>query len=96
VSLFSAFYSGLSGLNTYSLAMNVIGNNIANINTVGFKAGVTNFQDLFSRTVSGTERAFQIGLGVSLSDVATSQAQGAIQTTSNPTDVAIKVTDSLC
>ena len=70
--------------------MNVIGNNIANINTIGFKSGMTNFQDLFSRTVSGTERAYQVGLGVGIADVTTSLVQGAIQSTSNPTDIAIQ------
>jgi len=90
MTLFSSFYSGLSGLNTYSLAMNVIGNNIANINTVGFKAGISNFQDLFSRTISGTQRSFQVGLGVTLSDVSTSLAQGALESTASPLDVAIQ------
>ena len=52
MSLSSSLFSGISGLNTLGNAMTVIGDNIANVNTVGFKSSRVSFQDVLSQTVS--------------------------------------------
>ena len=67
-----SLYSGVSGLQNHQIRMDVIGNNISNVNTVGFKKGRVNFQDLISQSMSGAARPTdevggvnpkQIGLG---------------------------------
>ena len=60
-----AFSSGLSGLNANSVYLSVIGNNLANINTIGFKSSSVSFMDLVSQTVGGSSaNPMQVGLGV--------------------------------
>ena len=60
-----SFSAGLSGLNANSTYLSVIGNNLANINTVGFKTSAVSFADLVSQTVGGTSvNPAQVGLGV--------------------------------
>jgi flagellar hook protein FlgE len=86
----SAMYSGVSGLNTNSQAMSVIGNNLANTNTIGFKGGRTVFSDLLSSNVSGSGGMSQVGRGVGLSTVDNIFSQGTFETTSSGTDVAIE------
>ena len=66
--MLTSFYSALSGLSAYASALNVVGNNIANINTSGFKGSSINFYDLVTRTfngvsASGSGNPMQIGLG---------------------------------
>ncbi len=51
-----SLYSGVSGLQNHQIRMDVIGNNISNINTTGFKKGRVNFQDMLSQTMSGAAR----------------------------------------
>ncbi|MGD9947951.1 MAG: flagellar hook protein FlgE [Desulfobulbus sp.] len=86
----SAMFSGVSGLNANSHAMSVIGNNLANTNTLGFKGSRAVFSDLLSSTVSGSGGSSQIGRGVSLSSVASVFSQGTFETTTSGTDVAIE------
>jgi flagellar hook protein FlgE len=86
----SAMFSGVSGLNTNSQAMSVIGNNLANTNTLGFKGARTVFSDLLSSTVFGSGGASQVGRGVGLSTVDNVFSQGTFETTSSDTDVAIE------
>ncbi len=86
----SAMYSGVSGLNTNAQAMSVIGNNLANNNTLGFKGARTVFSDLLSSTVFGSGGASQVGRGVGLSTVDNVFSQGTFETTSSDTDVAIE------
>ncbi|MDX9835407.1 MAG: flagellar hook protein FlgE [Desulfobulbus sp.] len=86
----SALYSGVSGLNTNSQAMSVIGNNLANTNTLGFKGARTVFSDLLSSNVSGSGGKSQIGRGVGLSTVDNVFSQGTFESTSSDTDVAIE------
>jgi flagellar hook protein FlgE len=86
----SAMYSGVSGLNTNSQAMSVIGNNLANTNTIGFKGGRTVFSDLLSSNITGSGGSSQIGRGVGLSTVDNIFSQGTFETTSSGTDVAIE------
>jgi flagellar hook protein FlgE len=86
----SAMYSGVSGLNANSQAMSVIGNNLANTNTLGFKASRTVFSDLLSSNVAGSGGMSQVGRGVGLSTVDNVFSQGTFETTSSGTDVAIE------
>ena len=86
----SALFSGVSGLNANSQAMSVIGNNLANTNTIGFKGSRTIFSDMLSSNISGSGGASQIGRGVGLSTVDSMFRQGTFETTSSDTDVAIE------
>ena len=86
----SALYSGVSGLNTNSQAMSVIGNNLANTNTVGFKGSRTVFSDLLSSTVFGSGGASQVGRGVGMSKVDMIFSQGTFESTESDTDMAIE------
>jgi len=93
-----SLWSGVSGLNAHQVAMDVEGNNIANVNTTGFKYSRTNFQDLLSQTVKastapqgnlGGKNSLQVGLGTTVSSVETIFKQGSIQNTDKSTDMAI-------
>lgn len=86
----SAMFSGVSGLNTNSQAMSVIGNNLANTNTLGFKGSRSVFSDLLSSSVFGSGGMSQVGRGVGLSIVDSIFEQGTFETTSSDTDVAIE------
>jgi len=86
----SALYSGVSGLNTNSQAMNIIGNNLANTNTLGFKGSRSVFSDLLSSNIFGSGGNSQVGRGVGLSTVDNIFSQGTFETTSSGTDVAIE------
>ena len=88
--ILSSLYSGVSGLATNGNAMSVIGNNIANNNTIGFKTGRTLFSDLLSSSVSGSGGASQIGRGVGLSGVDNIFSQGTFENTEQNTDLAIE------
>ncbi|HOO46232.1 MAG TPA: flagellar hook protein FlgE [Deltaproteobacteria bacterium] len=85
----SSLYSGISGLSTHGNAMGVIGDNIANVNTIGFKSSRTTFEDVLSQSVSTASGSSQIGRGTALSDVDTLFQQGSFESTSNATDLAI-------
>ncbi|MNJ43243.1 flagellar basal body rod protein FlgG [Paenibacillus fonticola] len=94
-----SMYSGVSGMRGFQTKLDVIGNNIANVNTVGFKAGRVMFKDIMSQTVSGVTapsdegaggiNARQIGLGVSIGSIDTLHTQGSAMTTNNPLDLRI-------
>jgi flagellar hook protein FlgE len=86
----SALYSGVSGLNTNSQAMSVVGNNLANTNTLGFKGSRTVFSDMLSSTIFGSGGRSQVGRGVSVSKVDNIFSQGTFQSTASDTDVAIE------
>ena len=95
MSLYSAFYSGLSGLATNANALNVIGNNLSNINTVGFKGSSTTFRDIFSTSVGGVStqgngNPIQFGLGVQVNSVSQDFSQSSFQSTGNAMDMAIQ------
>jgi len=87
MSVTSALYTGVSGLLNNGEAMNVIGNNIANVNTVGFKQGRTLFSDLLSQNVGNNS---QIGKGVQLQAVQNVFTQGSSQGSENITDLSIQ------
>ncbi|MFD1558534.1 flagellar hook protein FlgE [Paraburkholderia silviterrae] len=82
------YQQGLSGLAAASNDLDVIGNNIANANTVGFKQSTAQFADVYANTVA-TSVNTQIGLGASLSQVQQNFSQGTITTTGQALDVAI-------
>ena len=85
----SALYTGVSGLDAMSSELSVIGNNISNSNTVGFKGGSVTFANLLSTSLGATSST-QTGNGVSLESVGTDFSQGTLQTTSNPLDMAVQ------
>jgi flagellar hook protein FlgE len=92
-------FSAISGLRGNQVMMDVIGNNIANVNTVGFKSGRVNFQDILSQTLRGAAapngglgsiNPAQIGLGMTVAGIDVLQSQGNLQTTGKLTDMAIQ------
>ncbi len=86
-----SFSAGLSGLSANSTYLSVIGNNLANINTVGYKSSSVSFADLVSQTVGSTsENPTQIGLGVVTGSISPVFSQGNIENSSEPTNVAIQ------
>ncbi|MDU4697785.1 MULTISPECIES: flagellar basal body rod protein FlgG [Paenibacillus] len=94
-----SMYSGVSGMRGFQTKLDVIGNNIANVNTVGFKSGRVMFKDIMSQTVSGVTapadgesggiNAKQIGLGTSIGSIDTLHTGGSAMTTNNPLDLRI-------
>ena len=87
--MLGSMFSGISGLMSNSQAINVVGNNIANVNTIGFKGSRATFSDLLYQSVNGTAGASQVGRGSTLTTVDTQFAQGSFESTSEPTDLAI-------
>lgn len=86
----SALFSGVSGLNTNSQAMSVVGNNLANTNTLGFKGARSVFSDLLSSTIFGSGGSSQVGRGVNISKIDNIFSQGTFESTASDTDVAIE------
>ncbi|MFQ5455218.1 MAG: flagellar hook protein FlgE [Nitrospirota bacterium] len=89
MAILTSLFSGVSGLNANGSAMSVIGNNIANVNTVGFKSSRTTFADIISQSLGGGSASSQIGRGVFLSSVSPSFTQGSFETTSNALDLGV-------
>jgi len=94
-----SLFAGVSGLKNHQLMMDVIGNNIANVNTIGFKRSRATFSEMFSQTLqdasepvgnAGGTNPIQVGLGMSLESVDTDFSQGSFQTTGISTDLAIQ------
>ena len=92
-------YSGVSGLRNFQTKLDVIGNNIANVNTHGFKKGRVTFKDLFSQSAGGASapgngvggtNPKQVGLGASLGSIDTIHTGGSLQTTLRELDLAIE------
>ncbi|EAJ7110119.1 flagellar hook protein FlgE [Campylobacter upsaliensis] len=93
-----SLWSGVSGMQAHQIAMDVEGNNISNVNTVGFKYSRADFGTMFSQTVKiatvptenlGGQNPLQIGLGTSINSTTRIHSQGSVQTTNKNTDVAI-------
>ncbi|MBX9812851.1 MAG: flagellar hook protein FlgE [Burkholderiales bacterium] len=83
-----SFQQGLSGLNAASKSLDVIGNNVANASTIGFKRSQAQFADVFANTLSGSGGT-QVGIGSKLSAVAQLFSQGNLTVTNNPLDLAV-------
>ena len=86
--MIGSLFAGISGLNANSLAMSIIGDNIANINTPSFKGNRASFANILSQSLGGSS-GNEIGRGVQLWGISSSWSQGSIENTSNPTDLAI-------
>jgi len=89
MSITSSLFAGISGLNALGNAMTVIGDNIANVNTVGFKGSRVTFQDVLSQTIGTLSGSAQVGRGTALADVSSSFTQGSFESTESATDLAI-------
>lgn len=94
-----SLFSGISGLRAHQQMMDITGNNIANINTTGYKSSQATFEDTLSQMVrsagapqagNGGTNPAQVGLGVRLSSIGTNFSQGAAQTTGRNTDLMIQ------
>ncbi len=86
----SSLFAGISGLASAGKQLDVIGNNIANVNTVGFRSGKIHFGDILSQSVTGGSAAgMQVGRGVDVAAITTQFASGSFETTANATDLAI-------
>lgn len=96
-----SMFSSVSGLRAHQTKMDVIGNNIANVNTVGFKGSRATFAEIFAQTVSGAgspdpntgkggTNPMQIGLGMNVNSIDTLMTRGSLQRTDNPTDLSIE------
>ncbi|MDR2864609.1 MAG: flagellar hook protein FlgE [Spirochaetaceae bacterium] len=93
-----SLFSGVSGLQNHQTRMDVVGNNIANVNTSGFKRSRVNFQDMIYQMLGGAARPTEdvggvnpkeVGLGMSVASIDTIHLQGSLQSTGNITDLAI-------
>ena len=89
--IYNALYIGASGLSSFGEAVRVVGDNIANVNSLGFKSQNVNFSDVLSQTVgvSRSNIANQVGNGVRIGSITRDSAQGSLQNTTSPTDMAI-------
>lgn len=97
--MLKSLFSGVTGLQSHQIAMDVESNNIANVNTIGFKYSRANFSDLLAQTSKiatapqgdiGGKNALQVGLGTTIDSVTRIHSQGSIQNTDKNTDVAIQ------
>lgn len=93
-----SMYSGVAGMKTHQTRMDVIGNNIANVNTYGFKSSRATFRDVYYQTMRGASQGTgntggmnptQVGYGSQLGSIDTLMTQSVMSTTGNPLDVAI-------
>lgn len=94
-----SLFSGVSGLRNHQIRLDVIGNNIANVNTIGYKGSRCNFRDVLYQTMLGASapqggrggiNPQQVGLGTSVGSVDTRMSQGNIESTGRNTDMAIE------
>jgi len=98
--MIQAMYNGVSGLRAHKTQLDVISNNIANINTVGFKSSSVSFREMLSQTIKGATaptasglggtNSMQIGLGASIGSIDINQGQGSLLPTGRPSDIAIE------
>jgi flagellar hook protein FlgE len=86
----ASFSTALSGLNADTTAIDVIGNNLANLNTPGFKESTVDFQDLVAESIGAGLGSTQVGFGVAIPITLRQFTQGAIQSTGSPLDAAIQ------
>lgn len=94
-----SLFSGVSALKNHQVRMDVIGNNIANVNTIGFKSSRVTFRDILSQTLQaasspqggrGGTNPMQIGLGMALGAIETDHTQGSPEVTGRQTDMSIE------
>ncbi|HUK66221.1 MAG TPA: flagellar hook protein FlgE [Anaeromyxobacteraceae bacterium] len=88
MTLLSSLSTGTTGLNSASTDLSVISDNLANANTVGFKQARADFEELLAQNVTAGNG--QVGLGSNVADVQKLMAQGSLENTGNPTDLALQ------
>ena len=97
--MLQALLAGVASIKSQQTRMNVIGNNLANVNTIAYKGSRVTFQDMLAQTVRGAQRpnagrggtnAIQYGLGVLVAGTDTNNEQGSLNATNRPTDLAIQ------
>lgn len=87
-----SLFSGVSGMKSHQIRMDVIGNNIANVNTVGFKRGRANFEDTLYQSIKSSSKSTnpaQAGLGTSIASISSDMNSGGLQATGRTLDLAI-------
>ncbi|HMK55607.1 MAG TPA: flagellar hook-basal body complex protein, partial [Dissulfurispiraceae bacterium] len=89
MSILSSIFTGVSGLNANGQELSVIGDNIANVNTIGYKGSRMAFGDILSQTLTGLSGTSQVGRGVAVNGVTPMFTQGSFQNTSSGLDIAI-------
>lgn len=89
MSVTSSMYTGISGMLTASQGISVVGNNLSNSATVGYKGSTITFEDTFYQTVNSSSGASQVGTGSAVAAIYGNFEQGAMETTSSATDLAI-------
>jgi flagellar hook protein FlgE len=87
--MIASLYAGISGLNANSTAMTVIGDNIANVNTIAFKGNRSNFANILSASLGGESAMSGVGRGVEFWGVGALWNQGSLENTASATDLAI-------
>jgi flagellar hook protein FlgE len=87
--MLKSLYTGVSGMRANGLSLSVIGDNIANLNTIGFKRSRTAFSDILSQSITGLAGNSSIGNGVMLNDISPLFTQGSMQYTGSALDLAI-------
>jgi flagellar hook protein FlgE len=99
MALLNSLFAGVSGLRNHQAMMDVIGNNIANVNTIGFKGSRVTFSDTFNQFVkagtnptdtSGGTNSFQVGLGMKINSIDRNWNQGTFERTGITTDLALQ------
>lgn len=87
--MLTSMYTAVSGMNANGTSLAVIGDNIANLNTVGFKSSRVAFGDILSQSITGASGSSQLGRGVEVAGISPILTQGSFETTSNGLDLAI-------
>ena len=94
-----SMFTAISGLNNHQIKLDVIGNNIANVNTTAFKSGRARFEDILNQSLRGASapqenrggiNPIQVGLGMQVAAIENNHTQGNLQSTGRPTDLAIQ------
>ena len=87
--MIGSLQTGVSGLEQFQQDLQVIGNNIANVNTVGYKSDRMEFADALSQSLVNGSSLMQVGTGVVTSAITSQFTEGTINNTGNPTDLAV-------
>jgi len=99
MALLNSLYTGVTGLSNHQSMLDVIGNNISNVNTIGYKSQSVTFSDTISQLIrsgtnatetSGGTNSFQIGLGTKVSSISRNWSQGTFEETSSATELALE------
>src|ERR1700722_16370113 len=88
--MLQAMLASMSSIEAQQQRMDVIGNNLANVNTTGFKGSDTSFEDLISNVITQGVNPLQFGQGVMVGSTSTDETQGTLSATGQPSDLAIQ------